>query len=90
MSLQVHVVVQAIANGNSRMKRWLHGLEKHGAAVLQVCNTVPPTLLTLHRESNQVELLKNSRTSTLPKLHVQQPGTPVGQCYVVIPKLISI
>ena len=34
--VQVHIVVNAIANGSRRVKSWQNGLEKHGAAVVQV------------------------------------------------------
>lgn len=34
--MQVHIVVNAIANGSRRVKSWQNGLEKHGAAVVQV------------------------------------------------------
>ena len=38
--VQVHIVVNAIANGSRRVKSWQNGLEKHGAAVVQVDTSV--------------------------------------------------
>lgn len=38
--VQVHIVVNAIANGSRRVKSWQNGLEKHGAAVVQVIMSV--------------------------------------------------
>lgn len=35
-NVQVHIVVAAIPNGSRRVKSWQNGLEKHGAAVVQV------------------------------------------------------
>ena len=35
-NVQVHIVVNAIPNGSRRVKSWQNGLEKRGAAVVQV------------------------------------------------------